>query len=482
MRYLISFSGICLTVVSLITILTACNKLERTNIGNELIPGTDLLSTDTIILDVNTFQSPSNEINLDTNVVEKSESHAAGYLNDPLFGSTTAALYLQPLPATYPFKFPVSRDSLFLDSLVLSVAYAGMYGDTNAVNTYSVYKVDDADFNGTRRYRLNEAPNVNLSNRLGQATVNHAQLSSGYRLVYKNDSVSSQLRIRLSSDLASTLLSQESFQTDSAFKSFLRGLALISDSTNTGIGVLHYFQLNAPSTRMELYYRALKADGKTDTTASLFPFVANINRSANANKIHRNVSAVLSSSGETDAYVMTAPGTSVAVQVKGLDKLIGKPYIIHRADLVATQIADNSVNKDLAVPVTHLFAINDAGQQMPIPYDSLFYYTRLSFDAGRNVFLNAIAQTYCGGVPKFIPSSGQNVAEYRYNLTRYIQNIINGNTTIRSLRIGAPYYAAFAGGNISQLPFNPIGAGRVKLGGGSHPSQPMRLKVYYSKP
>jgi hypothetical protein len=341
---------------------------------------------------VNTFQSNPAEINLDTNVIEKSESHATGYLNDPVFGFTIAATYLQPLAAAYPFKFPVSRDSLFVDSLVLSVAYAGMYGDTNATNTFSVYRIEDADFNGTKRYRLNEAPAVNLSTKLGQATVNHAQLSSGYRLLYKNDTVSRQLRIRLASDLAASLLSQDGFQTDSAFKSFLRGLALIPDSSNAGIGVLHYFQLNAPSTRLELYYRALKADGKTDTTAALFPFVAGLNRSANANKIHRNSSSFLSGSGETEAYVMTAPGTSVAVQIKGLEDLIGKPYIIHRADLVATQIADNSVSKDLFVPETHLFAINDVGQQMPIPYDSVFYYNRISFDAGRNVFLNAIAQ------------------------------------------------------------------------------------------
>ncbi|MBU6158542.1 MAG: DUF4270 family protein, partial [Bacteroidetes bacterium] len=456
MRHLISIIPsfrMWISALFVISIFSSCNKLERTNVGSELIPGTDRLSTDTLYLEVNTFQSQPNEVNLDTNVVEKSESHATGYLNDPVFGTTTAATYFQPLPAAYPFKFPVSRDSLFVDSLVLSVAYAGMYGDTNAVNTFSVYRVEDADFNGSRRYRLNEAPNVNGSIRLGQATVNHAQLSSGYRLAYKNDTVSAQLRMRLSSDLAASLLSQEGFLTDSAFKSFLRGLALIPDSSKSGIGVLHYFQLNAPSTRLELYYRALKADGKTDTTAAYFPFVANNNRSANANKIHRNLSSVLSGSGQSDAYVMSAPGTSVAVQLKGLEDLVGKPYIIHRADLVATQIADNNVLKDISVPVTHLFALNDAGQQMPIPYDSVFYYTKVSFDAGRNVFLHAIAQTYCGGIPKFINVNGQSVAEYRYNLTRYIQNVINRNTAIRSLRIAAPYYAFFAGGNISQLPF-----------------------------
>ena len=162
--------------------------------------------------------------------------------------------------------------------------------------------------------------------------------------------------------------------------------------------------------------------------------------------------------------------------------LKGKTYIVHRAEIVAEEEEGSGVSSTFTPPVTHLYSINDDGQQATIPYDSVFYFSRISFDITRNLYLNAISQSYIGGTPGFVTVNNQKLAVYRYNITRYVQNVINGKTTPRVLKIAAPYYAEFAGTNISIAPLNAIAAGRVKLKGGNHPAKPMRLIVYYSKP
>jgi hypothetical protein len=464
--------------------IISCNKIEKTDIGSELIPGTDKLITDTLSFSIETQLLPFEGINLDSAVIQKNEVHCIGSINDPAFGSTVASAFIQPLPAAYPFKFPVSKDSLSLDSLVLSITYAGTYGDTNNISKVNVYEITDPEFNGNKNYKLYEAPKFS-DEVIGSASFTKLQLTTPSNLSYKGETSINQLRIRLNDALGNSLLSQDNitgaYQNDSTFINFLRGFAVIPEVNTNQRGALHYFAFIAPTTRLLLYYKAIKSDGKIDTSVASYPFTAELNRSANANKIIRTPSTTITNDPQY-AYVMAAPGISTNIEIKGLDSIRGNPYIIHRAEILATQADDNSFSDIFYPPVTHLYSINDNGEQSPIPFDSVFYFNRVSLDSRRNLFLNSISIEYCGGNPIYKTINNKRLAEYRYNVTRYVQNYINGNTINKKFRISAPYYAEFAGGNISLTPLNVIAAGRVKLNGGAHPTKPMRLLIYYSKP
>src|SRR5688500_15743254 len=100
-------------------LISGCTKLERTTLGGDLLPGTDRLITDTIVLPVTT----TNYFEIDSSYIGKADQHLLGYVNDPMFGTTTASMYLQLLPTLYPFTYAVAKDSLFLDSCVLSLAF-----------------------------------------------------------------------------------------------------------------------------------------------------------------------------------------------------------------------------------------------------------------------------------------------------------------------------------------------------------------------
>jgi hypothetical protein len=65
-------------------------------------------------------------------------------------------------------------------------------------------------------------------------------------------------------------------------------------------------------------------------------------------------------------------------------------------------------------------------------------------------------------------------------MTRYVQGIITRNDKNYSLRLQAPYvvtYPALA----TAFYLNPMCRGGVVLGGGSHPTQRMKLRLVYSK-
>ena len=471
-------------------IISSCTKLERTTLGGDLLPGGDRLVTDTIILPVTT----TNYIEIDSTYSGKADQHLLGFINDPMFGTTTASMYLQLLPTLYPFSYPVSKDSLFLDSCVLSLSFTGAYGDTSAVSKVNVYKISDPTFKANKLYRLTDAPNFSTSDFLGSASVTVGDIRRPYRAAYKEDSVFNQLRIRLSDAFGRLLLDQDNingaFKNDTTFKNFLNGFAIVADSLTSG-NVINYFQLTGETTRLNLYYRLKNREGKDTNSVARFTFVNDTIRSANANKVHRNYAGstaqpVLTAGVPSSlVYVQAAPGTAVRVSIPGLDTLTRGSYIIHRAELVAQQVYQGplSIENMFLPPFLHMSSFSASGAVEPIPFDQQYYMspaatlnqqldTMFTFDYG-----------YTGGETNFIRDASNNlISEYRMNMTSYIQNLVNNKTTRRDFKLSAPYIVHFTAKKASSTNLNPLAYGRVQLGGGSHPTQKMYVRIYYSKP
>ncbi|MFT3844292.1 MAG: DUF4270 family protein [Lacibacter sp.] len=471
----------------LMIVFSGCTKLESTRLGGDLLPGSDGLITDTIMLPVST----TSFIESDTAYAVKGSNHILGYINDPVFGTTTASMFFQLLPTLYPFSYPVSKDSLFLDSCVLSLSFTGTYGDTNTLSKVNLYKITDPTFKAAKKYQYNQAASFSTSDLLGSGTFSAHSLRTGYKAAYKTDTIYNQLRIRLNDAFAQLLLEQDNvngaFRSDSIFKVFLNGFALVPDSTQSG-NAIHYFSLTGSDTKINLYYRYKLRTVTTatwDTTVTTFTFVNDTVRSANANKIYRNYNGSLAQPAITSgvpssmAYVLTTPGTSVKIKIPGLDTLNGRPYIIHRAEIVARQIYQGpvSVEQILTQPVLHLFSYDASGNITTIPQDSIGYFTYNSSTGGLTV-----DNAYTGGYPSYISdNSGNTIAEYKLNITRFVQGIVTNKTSNRDFKLSAPNYAVFSNGYVGESYLNPLAHGRVQLGGGTHPTQKMFVRIYYSK-
>ena len=85
---------------------------------------------------------------------------------------------------------------------------------------------------------------------------------------------------------------------------------------------------------------------------------------------------------------------------------------------------------------------------------------------------------------KEMNNSGNPVYNWHFNISRYVQHIVNGTEKAEELRLYSPFPTIRANSNgVEQYISSgqPYAIGRVRVGGGNHPSQKMRLRLVYSK-
>lgn len=124
-----------------------CTKIDTTDIGGNLIPVVDNVTTfatevAVISNNVDSLSTTPTSLN-ECAVIDRTDENLLGYIgNDPYFGKTSASIYLQVLAPFIKFSYPVRKDSLFLDSVVLVLSYQRTYGDTSALQTVNVQQVN----------------------------------------------------------------------------------------------------------------------------------------------------------------------------------------------------------------------------------------------------------------------------------------------------------------------------------------------------
>ncbi len=466
-----------------VLIFLSCRKInDATELGGDLIPVVDNITTFDTTLTVETYNGIFDPL-VDSTVLVTGDDVFLGQIsNDPIFGQTDARLFMELKPPYYRYIFENKSDSLHLDSVVLVLDYQGTYGDTNSAQTIRVYEIDNnVNFRFDSTYRITQN-SIAYSSLLGQRTFFPYQLKDSVKTF--DDTTVSQLRIRLDDAFGTRLLGYDStnspvtgaYYSDSAFKTKFRGFALESLSGNA----LMRFSLQGNNTKLVLYYRYDKnLVPNADTTYRTFNFTL---QSASANYIARTHPApIVSTAGDNVedqiVYLQNTPGTFARVVIPGLASLSNR--VIHRAELSMEQVYDGS-DTVFTSPISLMLDAYDPSISTfrTIPYD-------MAPDGNGNLTPYSF-----GGIPKKIQDgSGNTVNVWRFNISRYVQNVVNGNFPAYELRVFSPYYTIEKYGipgkvsDISRTVFvNPsIAQGRVRLGGGNHPSQRMRLRIIYSK-
>ena len=120
-------------------LLISCTRIGTSELGVDDFFGKDAIDTRDTLLAVET----------ETIVLEDSlriyptDLHVLGDIsNDPIFGKTSAALFLQLKPIFYPFYIKGTKDSIVVDSAVLILSYQGFYGDSSKPVKIYVNKID----------------------------------------------------------------------------------------------------------------------------------------------------------------------------------------------------------------------------------------------------------------------------------------------------------------------------------------------------
>lgn len=482
---------LALTLGAIITgtvLLFSCRKInEASELGGDLIPPVDNITTFDTTLEVQAFNDTFS-IATDSTLSLPDYEHFLGRIsNDPFFGKTDARLFLELKPSYYKYTFINKPDSLNIDSVVLILDYLETYGDTTVPQTVNVYEIGGtsiSDFRYDTTYRLREN-SIPIGGLLGSRTFEPRVLNDSVKAYL--DTTVNQLRIRLDNAFGQRLLNYDTvgttgaYSSDSAFRNKFKGFALESTSGNALMG----FNLSGGNTKLAIYYKDDNNNApinKWDTAVAYFSFTS---LSASANLIKRDYSGTplaASVNGTTTppdnlVYIQTVPGSFATLKIPGLAGLSNR--VVHRAELIMEQVYDPSDTLFPTPAGLYLDAYDaTASAYRNIPYDFFF-------DASGSSNISSF-----GAAPFYATDAGGKVIKtWRFNLSRYVQHVVNGTEPAYTMRLYAPTYTynqyhSGSGAESTKLAVtvNPApGKGRVRLGGGNHPVQKMRLRIVYSK-
>ncbi|MCW3087857.1 MAG: hypothetical protein JWQ78_1243 [Sediminibacterium sp.] len=484
----IFISGIFLTVFA-----AGCTRISSTDIGGSLIPDIDGVITRDTLLDVITDSFDDT----DTARIYRGDNHLVGAITfDPLFGKTTASMFFEMKPPSFPYFIPGNKDSLKIDSVVLILGYAGSYGDSTQPLRLTVSEIDQSTpLDETITYPSNY-PNVKPVS-VGAAlaptfSIDIRRLGDSVKNRFEN--AKNQVRLRLNTSVAQRFLktydSTNAYRSDSAFRSYFAGFA-ITPTASSPANALLKINLVDTNSKFALYYSS-SSTGATqrDTSVAYFSFGALTSGDANfvmRDRTGSEVSRHLTTTSKPDSlvYLQTTPGTYVRIRIPGLQGLSNR--IIHRAELIAEQVPDdanlNTTEKQMLPPryllLTRIDSVSKTKHNLPNDYV-------LSAD-GPNI------TTFGGYLASKAATGYDKIYAYNFNISRYVQGIVTRKDTSYTLRLSAPtndsllYTPPYPNNTVTQPYYtspaigNDAGDGRVRLGGGTHSRFRMRLRIIYSR-
>jgi hypothetical protein len=370
-------------------------------IGLGVQPDEDFLNTD--YFDTTTVVAYS--ALHDSLITSNGTINMLGYIHDPVFGKMQAGIYTQFRLSAFSANFGSNTE---VDSLVLTLVYAGYYGDTANSFQLNVYELTDNLSKNENYYAgssinhdglsLNENPNLFIT---PKPTTKQDSSSSYY------------ISIRLDKNFAKNKFISKSgsgeYASDAAFLEYFKGLYLEADNPN-GNGCMLSFNMTHSQSNLTLYYHNDQAEGLkytfnlNDSTAH-FGSVNHFDYNEATTNLRDQLNGNYTSAKEV-LYGQAGAGIKVALNFPCLKETFkDRKVIIHRAILAISHKDDNLLNY--------------------FPPSSLFLtYTDLA--SGTSNFLpdyilgGATGKDYFGG------SYNETTKEYRFYITRYIQFLIDG--------------------------------------------------------
>lgn len=414
-------------------------------VGLDVQPANDLLNVnylDTTTLITKTAKVDS--LRTDETLVITADALLGIYL-DPAFGKATASLYTQ---LRLPTNNPLFGTSPVIDSVILSLVYdPTYYGKRQRVEQkVNVYEVL-ADIKSENSYFSNNTLNTSTTD----LAANYGFIPEPVKsITVFNELLKPQLRIPLDTSFGQTILDNQTtsnLATNAAFQLFMKGLYITTENTtglNSAEGNILHFKMADAQSKLTLYYHNAAADSlKYDLGLGSVARFSHFNHDYST-AIDANLAAQLSTTppAQNDVvFVQSMSGVKTSVEfpyimnwIKAGAIAINKAELVIKADLTSAYQLDTFAAPAKLV----LFGVNDDGTNYVLP------------DA-------AEGDNYFGG------TYNSTTHEYRFNIARYIQQVLKGERKNNGLQIVASSGA--------------INANRVVIGGGGSSSSLYRMKL-----
>ena len=427
-----------ITIFALFNILVSSCTKELTPIGMGLLNPQDMLSqgyTDTI--QINAFSIP------DDSVYSLKLSYAqVGSMNDPIFGITNATFYSQLYTTTTNVRFGTSP---VFDSAFLFLPYKTTYGDTLSNMTLHVYPLTESILDSVHSYS-NKSVSYDQNNPLGEITFQPRPHDSAY---FGGSKHIAMLRIPISSYFGNLMLNADttSLNTAAAFAKYFKGICIMADQQNdVSKGSIITFSVPSSYSVIQMYYH-----NTVDTTSYTFAITTGCSRFQN-----------YSHNGYSEAI------PTLKQQIKG-DTLLGKQF------LFAQGMAGAKIH--IKFPYISTWAdkdkilVNDAELILGNASTSSVFTNPASLtlrgvgEAGTTSPYSVVDETESSTYFDGTYNSTSNT--YRFRLTRYIQQLLQGKVNTHGLHLIIPS-ASYVGT-------------RLVLNGTSSPQTDMKLFIRYTK-
>ena len=311
--------------------LISCN--DPTEIGGNIIPGEDdiLFVVDT--LDVLAITEIEDSIRTDINIT----NHPIGSIRDDIFGSSYSS-------AVVPFELPSNNvdlgDELDLDSIVLTMPYNSVFGDSMAMHTFKVFAIEEELFDSIDRYSFDPVP---MLSSLPETSITF-QPNFEDSIVVFGEKIIPHLRIRLDDAVGNELLSysgESEFENNEAFQTAFPGLFVEPDTTSGfSQSIIQFDLLFSSQAKLTIYY--------SNNLEDSLRFELPINSSTEVFSLYRNnlqgsqLEQDMNNPASTKLYLKGLQGTNIKLTVPGITDLGN--IAINRAEFIFKEIKEPSID------------------------------------------------------------------------------------------------------------------------------------------
>jgi Domain of unknown function (DUF4270) len=424
-----------LSAIFFILTFVSCKK------DGELIPEFDRSNVNVLFTDtVSLITSLEREDSLRTDL---SIYNLLGIINDPVFGPRSASIYSQVTLNGLGVTFGATP---VLDSIVLTLKYAGTYGD---VSTAAPMQIDVYELNASMDVNTDYYSNTILLTPTPTLLASVSYIPNLNDSVYVlSDSIAPHLRINLGNTFGQTIinpLTYANLATNTAFTGFMKGLYITPNETvgatslASGAGFISYFDINSDVSTVTMYY---------DDTSS-YSFIMNSESAKysffDANYTGTDVEKQLTNSPTKDStlmYVSAMVGVKTKIEIPHIRNLADDgTVIVNKAELVISIEVSSDGTFD-AIPSLAVVGIDANGETVFLPdfFEGLDHY------GGQ---LDGTTKTYT------------------FNISRHIHDLL--------------YKYPIDYGLYLLSTSNSITANRSVIGSAKNPLAKMKLNITYSK-
>jgi hypothetical protein len=409
--------------ILLIGLITFGCENEPDDFGLSIQPGSDK----PLVYNIDSLQVSGFTLKQDSILTDEPAYSLIGSYQDPVFGTTTAEFVSQFTLSLFPFAF---EENDMIDSAVLSMRVAGVFGDPNSTYKLMIRELkteiadDTAYYSNTDAYALTEGSEpIALGSFTASDTIITINLFNG-------------LPTRLIADT-------NAFKDPNSFKEALKGLYLFSELVS-GDGALMALNMLDFYSRLTIYYYNSSTDSMfydlivASTTARFNVFNHDFET---ANPLYK-INQFGTQTQDSVVYVQSLGGTEAKIVFPDLDEWIGT--------------GTKAINKaELILPIE----LDDPAFEGFDPPDKLTLFMKNENDEYLTFIDRTLGGTYFGGdfdLEKY---------QYKFNISRVLNDYLLGEID------EFVFYVA-----VDNMRYN---FGRIVLSSGLN-SRKIQLKITYT--